>query len=177
MGFLAPHRVVRPEAHVDQLRSRQHPPAVAIASQRDRPLLRVGPALVVVAELGELAVTVILAGKRHPVGAPGEHALVLHEYRGVPGPRMGISRQLGRPLHHLLSHVAVLAFQRPPLGPWLWFHAPPPFAAHAILRYRQAPRGHWTILPPAWRWPAGTARGSLRAHGRECRCVMTEAPG
>jgi len=117
MWFLAPHRVIRPEPDVDQLRARQHPPAVTLAGQRDRPLLRVGPALVVVAELGELAVAVVLTGKRHTVGSAGEQALVAYQDRGVPGPRVGIPRQLGRPLHHLLSHVAVLAFQRPPLGP------------------------------------------------------------
>src|SRR5262249_55635264 len=37
-----PHRVVRLEPHVDQLRSRQPPPAVAVTSPPDRPLLAVG---------------------------------------------------------------------------------------------------------------------------------------
>jgi len=90
-------------------------PAVALAGQRDRPLLGVGAAEVVVAELAELAVAVILAGERHAVGAPRDQAAVFHQHRGVPGPGVGIAGEFRRPLHHLFGHRGVLPVQRSPL--------------------------------------------------------------
>ena len=117
MRLFQPHRVVRLEAHVDELRSWQQPPAVAFARQRDRPLLGVGPAHVMVAEVGELAVAVVFSRERHPVDSPVQHAVVFHQHRGVPRPGMGVPGQSGRPLHHLLGHVTVVPLQRMPRGP------------------------------------------------------------
>src|SRR6202044_1664145 len=80
---------------------------------------------------------------------------------GVPG-------QLGRPLHHLLRQVAVMAFQRPSLRPWPWLHAHHPSAAeNPILRQRPgalpgAPDGGQDWMMPAQsrgrRPPAPTRR-------------------
>src|SRR6185312_6482045 len=121
--LVQPDGIVCLEAYVDQLRSRQHPPAVALTGERDRPLLGVGPAAVVVPALPELAVAVVLPRERHAVGPPGQQALVLHQDRRVPGLRVGIPGQLRRPLDHLLRHVAVVTFQRPPYRPVPWLHA------------------------------------------------------
>src|SRR5208283_3063255 len=63
--LVQPDRVIGLEPHVYQLRSLQHPPAVTLTGQRDRSLLRVGPAAVMVEGLSELAVAVIFPGERH----------------------------------------------------------------------------------------------------------------
>jgi hypothetical protein len=76
--FIQPHRVVRLEPHIDQLRSLQHSPAITVACQRDGSLFRMGPAAVVVASFPELAVAVVFPGKRHSVGSPGQETPVLH---------------------------------------------------------------------------------------------------
>src|SRR5487761_1073760 len=114
--LLQPDRVVSLEPHVDQPGSLQQLPAVALARQRDRALLGVRPAHVVMAEVTELAVAVILAGKRHAVVPPGEQAAALHQHRGMPGPCTRIPGQLRRALDHLLRYVAVVALERPRLG-------------------------------------------------------------
>src|SRR5487761_1426505 len=114
--LLQPDRVVSLEPHVDQPGSLQQLPAVALARQRDRALLGVRPAHVVMAEVTELAVAVILAGNRHAVVPPGEQAAALHQHRGMPGPCTRIPGQLRRALDHLLRYVAVVALERPRLG-------------------------------------------------------------
>jgi hypothetical protein len=57
----------------------------------------------------------------------------------MPGRGMGITGQFRRPLYHLLRHMAVVARQRPPLGPLPWLHAHRPFAAKANSPPRPQP--------------------------------------
>ena len=66
-----------------------------------------------IAKLPDLAVAVVFPRKRHPVGPPGQQAVVFHQHHGMPSPGMGIARQFCRPLYHLLRHVAVVTLQRP----------------------------------------------------------------
>jgi len=77
------------------------------------------------AERRELAVAVVLARERHPVGPPGQQAAAGHQLRCVPGPRMRIARQLRGALYHLLRRIAFLALERPPLRPLPWLHIYP----------------------------------------------------
>src|ERR1700735_5708267 len=65
-------RVVRLEPDVDQLRPLQHPPAVTLTGQRDRSLLGMGPAPVMLPGLPELAVAVVFPGPAgsRPLSAP-----------------------------------------------------------------------------------------------------------
>src|ERR1035438_9962505 len=115
MWFRQPDRVVRLEPHVNQLGILQHPPAVAAPGQRDRPLFRMRPALVMIAGLADLAIAVVFPGKRYPVSAPGDKTAVFHQHRSVPGPGMGIPGQLRGPRHHLLGHMTVMTLERAPL--------------------------------------------------------------
>src|SRR6266571_6519133 len=92
-----------------------------------------------VAKLAELAIAVVLPRKRHPVGPPREQAAILHEQRGVAGPGMGIPGQFRGPLHHLLRHMAVVAFQRPPPRSLFWLHV------FFFLMIRRPPRS--TLFP------------------------------
>ena len=125
MRILQPDRVIGLQPHVNQRRCGQSPPAITLASQRDRPLLGVRAAEVMNTVVRDLAVAVVLTGKRHPVRPPRQQAAVRHQHRGMPRLGVRIAGQFGRALHHLLGHMAVLACQRPPLRPRLWLHCHP----------------------------------------------------
>jgi hypothetical protein len=116
--FLQPYRVIRLEPHVDQLRLLQGLPAIVGTGQRDRPLLSMSPAKIMMTVFAELAEAMVLAGKWHAIGSPGQQAAVPHQHRGMPGPGVGIPGQLRRPLHHLLRDMAIVAFQRTPMRLW-----------------------------------------------------------
>jgi len=115
-------RVVGREPHIDQPRVLQLPPALSLAGQRDRALLGVSAAVIMITMLRDLAVAVVFAGKRDPVRSPAQQAALGHQHRRMPRPGMGITGQLRRPLHHLLRYLAVLAVQGPPLGLWTRWH-------------------------------------------------------
>ncbi len=163
MRLLQPDRVVRLEPYIYQRRSLQDPPAITFACQRDRPLLGVRPALVVVAKLPELAVAVVFAGKGHAVVTPCQQAAVFHQHRGMPGPCMGIAGQFRRPLYHLLRHMAVLAVEWPPLGLLPWLHTCHPFAPKTSCPARKFVEGVEIRLPASvLRQLAGTIRARTR---------------
>ena len=122
MRLLQPHRVVLLQPHVQQLRLLQEPPAVTLPGERDRPLLGVRTAVVVVAEVTELAETVVLARQGHPVDPPGQEAFVLHQHRGMPGPGVGVLGELHGSLHHLLRYLAFVPLERPSPGSSLRMH-------------------------------------------------------
>jgi hypothetical protein len=96
-------------------RALQPPPAITLAGERDRPLLGVSAALVMVAKFAEFAVAVVFPREGHTVVPPRQQAACFHQHCGMPGPGMGIAGQFRRTLHHLLRRMATLPIERPPL--------------------------------------------------------------